>query len=204
MFSFAEKLAARGFVCLTFDMRGHGATGGELEQLSRQDFLTDVTAAYDFLAAQPGVDASRITVIGSSFGGYMTALLSAERPVHAVVLRVPADYRDEQFDIPLVEAKQRQGGFEWKTMPHDKTETAALRAIHVFKGRILIVESEKDEVVPGALVKSYGNAASFPERLTYAVMIGAPHTTHKFPKFVAQYENIVCAWLSRDTYESPR
>ncbi len=138
MFDLAAELAAHGYVCLTFDMRGHGISPGDLNNQSRKDFLDDVIAAYDFLASVPCVDGFRITVAGSSFGGYMSALLSAVRTVQQIILRVPADYRDEGYELPLSEVRNRDGTFEWKRIPHDKTETAALRAMHVYTGRVLI------------------------------------------------------------------
>ncbi|MBB3475362.1 S9 family peptidase [Sphingomonas sp. BK345] len=62
----AEELARLGCVCFTFDLRGHADSDAEKERVTRQDGLDDVIAAYDYLAAQPGIDPTAIGVIGTS------------------------------------------------------------------------------------------------------------------------------------------
>ena len=96
----AKEIAALGCTCLTFDLRGHAGTAAQRDQVSRAHNLQDVLAAYDALVAQPGVDRGAIAVVGSSYGGYLSALLTALRPVRWLSLRVPALYRDEDWDLP--------------------------------------------------------------------------------------------------------
>src|SRR3989440_8429435 len=67
----AREIAALGCVCLTFDLRGHAKTQPQHETVSRDDNLRDVLAAYDVLASHRGVNASAITVVGSSYGGFL-------------------------------------------------------------------------------------------------------------------------------------
>src|SRR5690606_9997566 len=77
----ARNIAQLGCVCLTFDLRGHGETTGDIKSVTRQENLADLCAAYDRLADHPKVDQSSIAVIGSSYGGYLAALMTALRPV---------------------------------------------------------------------------------------------------------------------------
>src|SRR5690349_4858240 len=51
----AEALAKLGFVCMTFNLRGNGTSEGDIALLTRQDFLNDALAAYDFLSKQQKV-----------------------------------------------------------------------------------------------------------------------------------------------------
>src|SRR5262245_26647387 len=63
----AEGLADDGFIGLTFDLHGHGESGGHepvLDPSLTRSFLADVLAAYDFLVRQDGVDAQRIGIVG--------------------------------------------------------------------------------------------------------------------------------------------
>lgn len=195
MFALAEDLFARGYQCMTFDLRGHGASEGDHKLYSRKQCLNDALAAYDFLVAQPDIDPDRVIAVGSSFGSYLAALLSAERKLQGLALRVPADYRDADFDEPLYEQRSQWEHSHWKEQLHAASETAALRAIHAFDGSILIVESEKDEVVPAPTVKSYANAAPNPQKLTYILMQNAPHSITRFPEFQKEFAGIVCSWL---------
>ena len=38
--------------------------------------------------------------VGSSYGGYLAAILTTLRPVRWLALRVPALYQDEGWDVP--------------------------------------------------------------------------------------------------------
>ncbi|MES2225768.1 MAG: alpha/beta fold hydrolase [Patescibacteria group bacterium] len=195
MFGLAEELTELGYVCLTIDLRGHGKSEGDHKVYSRKEFLADVAAAYDFLSAQEQVDPGRIVSIGSSFGGYLSALLSAQRKLSGMVLRVPADYRDTGFDAPQYSQRKESDHSEWKSRLHAHDETAALRAVHSFKGSILVIESEYDELVPKTTVESYRDAVSDKSKVTYVVMKGAPHSISKYPEFQREFAKIVISWL---------
>src|SRR3979411_948794 len=90
----AREVAALGCVCLTFDLRGHAETRAQYEAVSREQNLDDVVAAYDVLAGNPNVDSSAIAVVGSSYGGYLAAILASMRDVKWLALRAPALYLD--------------------------------------------------------------------------------------------------------------
>lgn len=66
----ARKLAERGYVVLTFDFRGFGDSERprRFENATDLDFVRDVSAALDYLAALPHVDPTRISAVGHSFG----------------------------------------------------------------------------------------------------------------------------------------
>src|SRR2546423_7651738 len=83
----AREVAALGCVCLTFDLRGHEQTRSQFETVSREDNLRDVMAAFDALAAHDSVDAEAIAVVGSSYGGYLAAILTSIRRVKWLALR---------------------------------------------------------------------------------------------------------------------
>src|SRR3954454_16116987 len=71
----AREIAALGCICLTFDLRGHAQTRLQYETVSRAANLADVLAAYDLLAQRRHVDKTSIAVVGSSYGGYLSAIL---------------------------------------------------------------------------------------------------------------------------------
>src|SRR5690606_29951255 len=96
----ARRIAGIGCVCLTFDLRGHEETAAQWETVSRPQNLADLVAAYDWFAARPDVDASAIAVVGISYGGYLSALLTELRPVRWLALRSPAIYKDEGWELP--------------------------------------------------------------------------------------------------------
>ena len=125
----------------------------------------------------------------------MATLLSAERQLLAMALRVPADYRDVGFEEPLYAQRQEWEHSQWKNTSHARDETIALRAVHSFGGHILIVESENDEIIPAVTVRSYKDAVTNPDKLSYVVMAKAPHSISRFPQLQKEYEIIVFKWL---------
>ena len=86
----AAELVGAGVHVLTLDLRGFGDSGGEGIGAGFPAFLqtssADVDMAYDYLAAQSGVDASRIGAGGASCGAMLTADLAARREVEALML----------------------------------------------------------------------------------------------------------------------
>jgi len=134
-----------GAVCLTFDLAGHGRSGGTLADLSARTHLGDVLAAYDLLVSQPSVDTGRIGVCAASYGAYLTSLLSAERPTRRLLLRAPALYADGDFDTPVGE----------RTAAQDGGPSVALERLAAYDGDVLIVESALDEVISAATVDAY-------------------------------------------------
>ena len=61
-------LAPEGYVVLTVDARGHGASSG-LFSVNGPREIQDVREVFDWLASQPGVGRSRIGAVGFSLGG---------------------------------------------------------------------------------------------------------------------------------------
>ena len=71
-----QLLLALGFAVMVPNVRGSTGYGRSYAALDdrekRPDAVKDVAAARDWLAAQPGIDAGRIAVMGQSYGGWMT------------------------------------------------------------------------------------------------------------------------------------
>lgn len=88
---FAECFADAGYGVLVFDYRYWGDSDGEPRQLlsvSRQ--LADWQAAFDFVRTLPKVDAKRVAIWGSSFGGGHAITTAAKVPgVAAAIAQVP-------------------------------------------------------------------------------------------------------------------
>src|SRR3954470_13377948 len=79
LWAYAERFAAAGIAALVFDYRHFGASEGEPRQLldiERQ--LDDWRAAVAFARGLEGVDAERVALWGTSFGGGHVATLAAE------------------------------------------------------------------------------------------------------------------------------
>lgn len=64
----ARLFSALGYVTLRFDMRGCGESQGERGRVICMEQVEDAKAAIGFLQSRPEVDASRIGLMGHSFG----------------------------------------------------------------------------------------------------------------------------------------
>jgi pimeloyl-ACP methyl ester carboxylesterase len=191
----ARELAALGCVCLTFDLRGHAQTKSRYETVSREEGLRDVLAAYDFLAGQHNVDADSIAVVGSSYGGYLAALLTALRPVKWLALRAPALYKDSDWKLPKHRLGSEQKLELYRRQAIRADESRALRACAAFTGDVLVVESERDTVIPHQVVVNYREACISARSLTYRVIRGADHALTGAACQRA-YTNVLLTWLT--------
>ena len=73
----AASLVAEGYVVLTFDYKGWGQSEGPKSHLNPHGRVADAQAALSFLALQPQVDADRLGVYGTSYGGATVVWLAA-------------------------------------------------------------------------------------------------------------------------------
>lgn len=90
----ASRLSASGFSSLRFDLRGHGSSELDYDELSLFNALTDIDAAVNFLIARSGYQ--NVHLIGTSFGGGLAVLYAARAhsSLCSLVLLCPnLDYR---------------------------------------------------------------------------------------------------------------
>jgi pimeloyl-ACP methyl ester carboxylesterase len=191
----AREIAALGCICLTFDLRGHAQTRARFDTVTREDNLQDVVAAYDRLAAEPGVDAQAMAVVGSSYGGYLAAILTSVRPVRWLALRAPALYKDEDWDLPKGVLNKRQNLAEYRLHPVRADQSIALRACAAFAGDALLVESENDHIIPHQVVLNYRDALAATHSLTYRIISGCDHGLNDV-RWQQAYTSILTGWMS--------
>lgn len=190
----AHEIAALGCVCLTFDLRGHARHASLRQEVTREDNLRDVLAAYDTLVHRRHVDPSAIAVVGSSYGGYLGTILSTLRPVKWLALRAPALYHDEGWDTPKLDLHKAYDLRTWRQTTVPPSDNRALRACQQFEGDMLLIESELDNIIPRAVLTSYREAATRTRSLTYRCLDGADHglTTERDQR---AYSTVLLAWL---------
>jgi pimeloyl-ACP methyl ester carboxylesterase len=128
------------------------------------------------------VDRERVGVCGASYGGYLTALLTARRPVKRLILRAPSLVED--IALP-----------PWQRPPSASREVPerfdSLRLLRRYDGEVLIVESEMDEVIPASHIDVYLSACSHAEREVI------PCATHALtePKWDEIFVNMIIKWF---------
>jgi predicted acyl esterase len=76
----ARVLAEAGYVVMSFDYKGWGDSEGPKSRLAPYSRVADVQAALTFLGAQPEVDAARLGIYGTSYGGATVVFVAAVDP----------------------------------------------------------------------------------------------------------------------------
>jgi len=95
----AAGLAEAGVASLRFDQRGHGQSEGRMEDLTLAAVLNDIRVA--LVAVRERTGATKISLLGASFGGGICAYYAAKRPAELdrlVLLNPQLDYKKRTID----------------------------------------------------------------------------------------------------------
>lgn len=190
----AHAIAALGCICLTIDLRGHANDRAQRDIVTREDNLHDVLAAYDMLVAHPAVDEKSVVLVGSSYGGYLAAVLSALRPVRWMALRAPALYKDDDW-LTSKQHMDRQEIARYRALKLSADSNRALAASAIFTGDVLLVESEFDHIVPHMVIENYRAAFLKTHSMTHRVIPEADHSLSK-TEWSDAYTAMLVKWMS--------
>ena len=202
----AQFLHAAGFHCLTLDVRGHGSNPAETLPLSAGEFGADALAGFRALLARREVTVGAIA--GHSMGGIGAILAAASDPrVGALVATSsPSEpyrltrqtFRLAHLPIPDLVAYP----LAWLTTRvylrprgHAVPAISASTAIARYRGPILLVHGDADEVVPLAHFDRLSRIARAaragddrdgqpPRPVETLVVEGGPHSwLYEFPAY---------------------
>lgn len=192
-----ERMSANSNVPFAMlNYAGHGNHPVPLEQATRKQQFEEVCTVYDELVNR-GFD--KIIVIGGSFGGYMTTLLTGARKPQAIVLRAPANYKDEEFDYPYAKTTESKEG-EAKDLYRQSIDTTysnkATKALESFDGTSYIIEHEADTVIAANIPQSYYHAA---QHGNYIAIRGLEHSPTLMPN-ASEWYDIIEHWIQTIIY----
>ncbi|KUP22568.1 alpha/beta hydrolase [Paenibacillus sp. DMB5] len=119
---YANQLAQRGFVVLTFDASYNGESGGEPRHISSPEiFSEDFSAGVDFLGTRPFVDRNKIGALGiCGSGGFALSAAAMDVRIKAIATSVMYDisamrnlFPPEAMDAQMQQlAEQRWNDFD--------------------------------------------------------------------------------------------
>jgi pimeloyl-ACP methyl ester carboxylesterase len=192
----ACAVAELGCGCLIFDLRGHGLTRDQRAKISREDNLRDVLTAYDVLANRPGVDASALGMVGTSYGAYLSAIATTLRSSLCLALQAPAIYRDPGWLLPKLKLHEDPAPAEYRRRVVGWNDNRALQACAAFRGDVLIIESEQDVIVPHPIAESYTIACIRARSVTSRIIVHADHGLSE-ERWRREYISYLTDWLTR-------
>ncbi len=174
------------------DYAGHGGNPIQLEDATRKQQFDEVVGVYDELVK---LGYKKFIVIGGSFGSYMAALLIGARSAEAVVLRAPANYPDEEFELANKDTsagRKDRSHYLYRQSIDDNFSNNAVEAVRAFEGETYVIEHEKDETINRAIPQSYYRAA---KHGNYILIPGIKHS----PKLMSNpegYFELIEMWVS--------
>jgi uncharacterized protein len=159
--SIGSALADRGIASLAIDLPLHGARQGDLSDLSpMRPFavisqwrlaVTDCVAALDHLAEHPRIDGSRLAVVGSSLGAFLSVqLASNDSRIEAVVLAAGGDLPE---------------GLPFERMV--RTVADPVKAIRRLNKPVLMINGQLDRTVTPAQARRLHAAAPEPKTIRW-------------------------------------
>jgi fermentation-respiration switch protein FrsA (DUF1100 family) len=143
-----------------YDYRGYGASEGSPDEAGT---YRDARAAYRWLVEQKHVRPDELVLFGESLGSAVALELALERPAAALVLEAPftsvPDVARRTIFAPLA--------------PFVRTRYESLARIPRLETPVLVMQGDRDEVIPPALGRRLFDAAPGPKR--YYAIPGAGH-----------------------------
>jgi fermentation-respiration switch protein FrsA (DUF1100 family) len=195
---FARVATGHGFVALTFDNRGHGASEGELGARVVHDLQRLVSMA----AALPQVDERRIALRGSSMGGLLAIHAGAvSEQVAAVVAICPAAEHMMLEDLRrLARGEPPPPGSALEAIRVDAPGLVAWLEEHDVREAVrllgekplMLVHARDDEVIPYEFSEELYERALEPKRLL--IVEGG---NHRSAQHDPEIQGETLRWLTR-------
>ena len=141
-----------GTTALVIEYSGHGDSSLDAMEVRPAQHFLEVITAFDWLCQK--YPTAQISVLGTSYGGYMAVQLTKYRDFANLVLRVPAIYAPRDFyslnkDIDRQHQKRDREDKEFLN-----NHPLLARASN-FRGRTLVVWHELDEYIPKQTTDTY-------------------------------------------------
>ena len=190
----AEISERTGISSLALDLSGHGESPFELDDTKPAQHLLEVTAAFDWL--QSSYPEAKISVMGTSYGGYMAAWLTRFRNFDKLVLRTPALYKPEDFYSPhsLIHKSDELVAYR------KNTELIARNALFLqepaFDGKTLLVVHGNDEDIPEETSNLYQENFAAEIYLAEGFMHGFRDPRNP-QESVEAYKTAIADWLQK-------
>ncbi len=173
-FDTAAEIAKNGIIGFAFNFRGCGISDGNFEDQTIGGGLDDARHAIEVFSKEKKLDRNRTGISGGSFGAFIASTLAPSYNFKSMVLRVPAAYSPNLLDYKHVDFKRE--------LQQDHRKSISYERIGQFKGSLLVIRAELDEIIPKRMVDKYYNDAVEANRREMFLLEGAPHSISTKPE----------------------
>lgn len=140
-----DELRRLGLAVLLVEYPGYGRSDGSPSEASITETMF---AAFEWAVQDPRIDEARIIPYGRSLGGGAAAIVAKVKPVPALIL-----------ESAFSSVAEFAAGFAApQFLLRDRFDSVA--AIAAFKGPVLILHGDRDEIVPPAHARTLANAST--------------------------------------------
>jgi esterase/lipase len=184
-----------GQSALVFDYSGHGDSPFDVSTTRPAQHFLEVIYVFDWLKEK--YPNAKITVMGTSYGGYLAVQLTKYRSFEKLILRAPAILKPADF---YTLKKPTLNDEEWAAKDAYRRDTEALSKHPLlarasdFKGKTLIVVHEHDDQIPKETTDTYIKTFN----ADVYIAKGFPHSIYDEPREkIVEYQNAISDWLNK-------
>ncbi len=153
---------------VTFDFSGHGESSGMLKKSSLKQRVSEARTAIELYTTK-----EKLTICGSSMGGYVALKMLASYDIKNLILFAPAIYDEKAFEVPF-----DQGFTEILQGPESWKNSDVLADLEKFTGNLLLFIGSDDEVIPDGMVNLIAVHSSNAARKEIVRFGNCPHALH--------------------------
>lgn len=165
----ANALAEEGIVAVRFDFAGSGESDGNFVDMTPETEVQDAINILQWLGAQPGVDRSKLGMIGLSLGGLVTACAASRTKLPAAIALWAATAhmgeRMHERSTPESAAQLQEKGYidmrgnlVGRGFLENALEIKPLNEAQKYTGKVLIAHGTEDQSVPVSEAHEYAEA----------------------------------------------
>lgn len=184
-----------GISALVIDYTGHGESPFELQDLTPAQNFLEVITAFDWL--KENHPDKKISVVGTSYGGFLATRLTKYREFDKLVLRVPGIYQPQDFYSKWKNIETKYNRDVYRKDEIALAKHPLLSRAANFKGKTLVIVHDEDEVVAkettDAFIKAFDAETYVAKGFTHSF---SAHLDQKDK--IAEYQEYLADWLMKN------
>jgi len=153
---------------ITFDFSGHGESSGDLQSSSLKQRTLEAKTAIELFSTR-----EKLTVCGSSMGGYIALKMLSFFDIKNIILFAPAIYDEQAYDIQF-----GKGFSEIIRKPESWKNSDVLSLLEDFTGNLLIFVGKDDTVIPSEVIDLLDKHSPRVARKEIIKFEDCPHAIH--------------------------